>query len=93
MVSELGTIDPVDNSYGERLNAAVGTELDRARRAAFKTIANIVEETGLSKSQVIRIQKGRVHIDMVEIALFSQAVGAEPIDIVRRAQSILANGA
>jgi transcriptional regulator with XRE-family HTH domain len=91
LVPKMNKLRHVTTNYGERLNAAVASEL-RAERAAHQgmTIAKLVEASGIGKSQLLRLLNNQRDIDMQDVALLTQALGMEPAELMRRAQDRLA---
>jgi len=79
----------VTNNYGARLNAAVAAELRAERGAVGMTIAQVIEKSGIGKSQILRLLNNQRAIDMNDLALISHALDVEPNDIMGRAQARL----
>ena len=77
------------NNYGARLNAAVAAELRAERGAVGMTIAQVIEKSGIGKSQILRLLNNQRAIDMNDLALISHALDVEPNDIMGRAQARL----
>jgi transcriptional regulator with XRE-family HTH domain len=53
------------------------------------TIAQVIEKSGIGKSQILRLLNNQRAIDMNDLALISHALDVEPNDIMGRAQARL----
>lgn len=84
-VSEMTKVTRMDNNYPEAVNAAVATELVAYRAAARMTQRELIERTGISKSKIIRIEAGQLNIGTRDIALITDALGVDPLELMQRA--------
>lgn len=76
----------MDTNYGAQLNEAVAAQIRAERAANGMTIAQLVEASGISKSQLLRLVHAKCDIDMRDLALISSALSVEPAEVMRRAQ-------
>jgi len=73
--------------YAQALNQAVADELRAYRTVARMTQADVTRITGISKSKLIKLEAARIDIGTRDIALYTEAVGAEPQELMQRAQA------
>jgi transcriptional regulator with XRE-family HTH domain len=76
----------MNTNYPQALNQAVADELRAYRTAARMTQADVTRITGISKSKIIKLEDARIDIGTRDIALYTEAVGAEPRELMQRAQ-------
>lgn len=82
--TKVGTM--VHDELAQQVNAAVAAELSDQRESRGITYKELVEDTGLSRSHLDRILKGKIAIEIGELVQICEALGIDPFVLIRNAR-------